>query len=124
VVQERELFSASAEKQEVHDRFVVYLSHWLSSLWVVANAFRYVLKLRDRLIDGFIDLHLRELSDFRNATYHYHRHPHKQIAFFSSFETMAWAEELHQEFRRYFHDYEAGLASFYPEIPYEEWPKR
>lgn len=123
VVEERELFRASTAK-ELNDRALVYLSHWLSSLWVVAYAFRYSLKLPDASIEKLIDLHFRELSDFRNATYHYHRSPDKHITFYANWAAMEWAEELHKEFRRYFWHYEGLLASLYPEIPMEEWPRR
>jgi hypothetical protein len=123
LLEERARFLASTA-EEVSDRQLVYLSHWLSSLWVVAHAFRYVLKLPDRSIEKLIDLHFRDLSEFRNATYHYHRGPEKHLAFYTNLKAMVWAEELHQEFRRYFFDYECLLASLYPEIPIEEWRYR
>ena len=123
VLEERRLF-LSSDKEAVSDRCLVYLSHWLSSLWVVAHAFRDVLKLRDRLIDQLIDRHFRQLSDFRNATYHYHRSPEKHLGFYVDFDAMVWAEDLHSEFHRFFADYEAHLASFYPGILIEDWRDR
>ena len=116
MLEERELFLASTA-EEWSDRALVYLSHWLSSLWVVAHAFRHVLRLPDRSIEKLIDLHFRELTDFRNGTYHYHRTPEKHLAFYFTWKAMNWAEELHKEFRRYFFYYEGLLAGLYPEIP-------
>jgi hypothetical protein len=114
----------SSTADEVSDRQLVYLSHWLSSLWVVAHAFRYVLRLPNSSIERLIDLHFRELSDFRNATYHYHGRPDKQLVFYLNFEAMGWAEELHREFQKYFTYYESLLTGLYPEIPMEKWRDR
>jgi hypothetical protein len=115
LLEEKSLFLAS-EEMAVRDRCLVYLSYWLSSLWVVAHAFRHILKLSgDKRLDELIDLNFRKLSDFRNATYHYHRSPAKHIAFYASVDAMEWAEELHLQFREYFYAYEAGLASFFPD---------
>jgi hypothetical protein len=124
LLEERSLFLSSAD-DAVSDRCLVYLSHWLSSLWVVAHGFRNVLKLRDRRLNDLIDLHFRELSEFRNATYHYHRSPDKHLAFYSNCDLhQVWAYDLHREFQRFFHDYEVHLASFYPDISAQEWQKR
>jgi hypothetical protein len=68
-----------------------------------------LLKLQDKSIIGIIDQHFKELSDFRNATYHYHRTPAKHLQF-HSFDGLNWAEELHSEFERYFSDYVTALA--------------
>jgi hypothetical protein len=123
VVDDKKLFLASTAK-DLSDRALVYCSNWLSPLWVVAHAFRHVLKLPDRSIEKLIDLHFGELSDFRNATYHYHRSPDNQIDFYANRAAFEWVEELHKEFRRYFWYYEGLLASLYPEIPFEEWRYR
>jgi hypothetical protein len=124
LLEERSLFLSSAD-DVVSDSCLVYLSHWLSSLWVVAHGFRNVLKLRDRRLNDLIDLHFRELSEFRNATYHYHRSPDKHLAFYSNCDLhQVWAYDLHREFQRFFHDYEVHLASFYPDISAQEWQKR
>jgi hypothetical protein len=123
LLEERARFLSSTA-DEVSDRQLVYLSHWLSSLWVVAHAFRYVLRLPNSSIEKLIDLHFSELSDFRNATYHYHLSPNKQLAFYLNFEALDWAEELHREFRVYFTNYEVLLEALYPEIPTEQWRYR
>ena len=124
LLEERSLFLSSAD-DVVSDSCLVYLSHWLSSLWVVAHGFRNVLKLRDRRLNDLIDLHFRELSEFRNATYHYHRSPDKHLAFYSNCDLhQVWAYDLHREFQRFFDDYEVHLASFYPDISAQEWQKR
>jgi hypothetical protein len=107
-------FFAAETQNTVEKRFWVYLNHWLSSLWVVAHAFRHVLKLSDRVPNDLIDENLKALSDFRNGTYHYHRQPEKHVQFFRA-NALDWAEDLYAEFERYFRDYLLGLESFFPE---------
>ena len=92
----KEEFFQKETREAVAKRFWVYLDHWLSSLWVVAHAFRHVLKLEDKIINELIDRNFKILSDFRNATYHYHRTPEKQVQFFvgrGALNSLNWAED-------------------------------
>jgi hypothetical protein len=77
----REIWAEDMTDKALGRLLLVYLDHWLSSLWVVAHAFRGVLKLQDESIIPIIDRRFKELSDFRNATYHYHRTSAKHIQF-------------------------------------------
>jgi hypothetical protein len=112
----KEQFFEVETREAVSKQFWTYLNHWLSSLWVVAHGFRHVLKLEDKRINERIDANFKKLSDFRNATYHYHRSPAKHKQFFGAGgNNMNWAEDLHAELERYFQDYLAGLDWFYGE---------
>ncbi len=97
---------------QVDREMFAYLNLWLSCLWVVAHAFRHVLKLDDPVINPMIDEHFGSLSTFRNATFHYQRYPHKQAQFFHG-ERVNWAEDLHHEIRRYLADYANAGARKY-----------
>src|SRR5215831_5172028 len=88
-------------------RFCTYLNHWLSSLFVVAEAFRYRINLNDSVITQLIDDNLYNLRQFRHATYHFRRRPDTERAeFFRTHpDALNWAESLHLEFERYFREY-------------------
>jgi hypothetical protein len=119
----KDAFLADTTQEDIGKFFWVYLNHWLSSLWIVARAFQHVLKLQDRIINRLIDENFQNLSAYRNVTYHYHRLPNKRIqarARFMASGRLNWAEELHSELERYFREYLAHLAAFYPEDGQEE----
>ena len=59
-----------------------------------------MLKLEDKIINELIDRDFKTLSDFRNATYHYHRRPDKHVQFLGG-GALTWAEDLHSELARY-----------------------
>jgi hypothetical protein len=112
-----EIWAEDTTDDAVGRLLLVYIYHWVSSLWVVAHAFRDVLKLQDKSIIGIIDQHFKELSDFRNATYHYHRTPAKHLQFFS-LGKLNWAEELHSELERYFSDYLTLIKELDDDVPF------
>ena len=108
-----EKWDVSAASRKKHwQEFRTYHAYWLSALYVVVEGF-IELKFDATKVPEITHPHIKNLKLFRNGCFHYQRDTRKQIKFFDPepFESMNWAERLHNQLRHFFLDYTAASGA-------------
>ena len=84
----------------------MHFSYWFAALYVVIEAWKEELKLKDSKIDTLLDSEYCDiLRRYRNGVFHYQKRyfNNKFTSLFDEGDEIGiWANEVHEEFSRYF----------------------